>query len=352
MIVDLDNFPGRTLSGNGKTYHYFGGTAYLGLQTDKAFLKLYIENIKKYGANYSASRKSNVRFSVYEEGEAALADVTGSETCITLSSGYLTGQLVRNYFDSPEYECFYAPDTHPALHRENTKNHNSYEDLRESITIHLKKEPFATPVLYFDTINLNKKEYPGLDWLKQFPLEKLILVADDSHGFGITGNEGGGSYKKLKELNSKALVVCGSLGKGFGIAAGGVFGTRSFINELMETDMFIASSPAAPHSLATFLQARSIYARKRKLLLQHINTFAKKVNHMNHFVTLEAYPVFQYTDDTLSDHLLKNNIIVTHFKYPNDSADTISKIVLSAHHTGTDILYLTEAVNRYPTRLL
>lgn len=352
MIVDVDNFPGRTLSKNGKTYRYFGGTAYLGLQTDEAFLKLYVENIKKYGSNYSASRKSNVRFSVYEEGETALADVTGSEACITLSSGYLTGQLVSNYFDSPTYQYFYAPDAHPALHRKNTGNHKSYEDLRESITIHLKKNPSVAPVLYFDAINLNKKEYLGLGWLKQFPLEKLILVADDSHGFGITGNEGGGSYKTLKELNSKALVVCGSLGKGFGIAAGGIFGTRSFINKLMETDMFIASSPAAPHSLATFLQAQSIYAKKHKLLLQHINTFTEKVNHIDHFVTLEAYPAFQYTDTVLSDHLLKNDIIVTHFKYPNDSADTISRIVLSAHHTDTDILHLTDAVNRYPTRLL
>ena len=133
MTVYVDAFPGRTITQNGKTLLYFGGTAYLGLQTDETFLKIHIENVRKYGSNYAASRKSNVRFSVYEEGEAALADVTGSEACITLSSGYLAGQLVSTYFDAPAYKNFYAPGTHPALLRKNSNIFDTHETLKEAL---------------------------------------------------------------------------------------------------------------------------------------------------------------------------------------------------------------------------
>ena len=352
MIFYADNFPGRTITKDSKIYTYFGGTAYLGLQTDKTFQELFIKNVKKYGTAYSASRKSNVRFSVYEKAEAFLAQLVGSEACITISSGYLAGQLVSAYFNRPKYKTFYAPSTHPALHQKNTKNFSSFEALQAAVAAHIKNKPSVTPVLYFDVIDFNGNNYPGFDWIKSLPAERMILVADDSHGFGITGSHGEGSYRTLQAFDSKALVVCGSLGKGFGIQAGGIFGSSSFISELMETHMFAASSPPPPYTLATFLQAQAVYTEKRKTLLNHIEFFKEKINYPHRFRYMENYPTFTYSEEALSGHLLKNNIVVTNFKYPDEDADTPSRIVLSAHHTGTDILDLVTAINCYPTKPL
>ncbi|MCB0374301.1 MAG: aminotransferase class I/II-fold pyridoxal phosphate-dependent enzyme, partial [Sinomicrobium sp.] len=187
---------------------------------------------------------------------------------------------------------------------------------------------------------------------RSLPLQHIILVADDSHGLGITGPQGGGAYKTLRELRPKDLVVCGSLGKGFGIQAGVVFGSRSLINALAETDMVIASSPAAPATLATFLQAQQLYAEKRRALLHHITTFTAAIHPLSRFRYIENYPAFSYADETLSAHLLRHNIITTHFKYPNENAGTVSRIVLSAHHTGADMLQLITAVNSHPTKPL
>jgi 8-amino-7-oxononanoate synthase len=350
MTYYVTDFPDRTFHQNEKTYTYFGGTAYLGLQTDTAFQNLFIKNLKKYGTNYSASRKSNVRFSIYEEAETFLAHVIGSKACITISSGYLAGQLVSAYFNKPSYKSFYAPSTHAALHRQNTKNYETFEEVRTGITAHLKNNPVQTPVLYFDTINFKGNTYPHFDWLKMLPLENIILVADDSHGFGIIGDCGEGVYKMLQSLASKELIVCGSLGKGFGIQAGGIFGNLSLINELMEADMFIASSPAASCSLATFIQAQDIYHKKRSILHKHIKLFKEGIHHLSLFCHMENYPVFGYSDEELSNHLIKNNTIPTHFNYPNENADVVSRIVLSAHHTDMDILNLIATVNRYPTK--
>jgi len=101
MAIYIDGFPGRELELDQKRYLYFGGTSYLGLQTHKKFQDMYISNIRKYGTNYGASRKSNVRISVYEATENYLSHFVGSEACCTLSSGYLAGQLVRQTMDTP-----------------------------------------------------------------------------------------------------------------------------------------------------------------------------------------------------------------------------------------------------------
>ena len=58
MAIYIDGFPGRELELDHRKYLYFGGTSYLGLQTDGAFQDMYISNIRKYGTNYGASRKS------------------------------------------------------------------------------------------------------------------------------------------------------------------------------------------------------------------------------------------------------------------------------------------------------
>ena len=168
---------------------------------------------------------------------------------------------------------------------------------------------------------------------------------------GITGDRGGGSYRTLRKFNSKALIVCGSLGKGFGISGGAICSSKSLINKFMDTGMFGASGPAPPYGLATFLQAQALYAQKTQYFcFSIVHFFKEKVHDLSHFRYLDGYPVFNYTDDTLSGHLLKHGIVVTNFRYPNDDSGTIRKIVLSAHHTHKDMAQLIHTINRYPTR--
>ena len=93
-MYTIDGFPGRTITKDGKELLYFGGTSYLGLQTDADFQSIFIENIKKYGTAYSASRKSNIKISIFDEVDQYLAEMVGSKACISMSSGYLAGQLV------------------------------------------------------------------------------------------------------------------------------------------------------------------------------------------------------------------------------------------------------------------
>jgi len=342
-MYTIDEFPGRTITKAGKELLYFGGTSYLGLQTDANFQSLFIKNIKKYGTAYSASRKSNIRISIFDEVDEYLAELVGSEAGITMSSGYLAGQLVCDYFSKTKYALFYAPNTHSALYRNQQRVYQSWKKLEYAININTDQ----VPVLFLDSIDFHGDNYPNYTFLKNLSLKDVILVIDDSHGIGITGKNGGGSYKYLQSLQSKELLVSCSLGKGYGIQAGAIFSSKSMIDLLKDTPFFGGASPATPASLATLKDARQLIIDKRTQLNRNIDLFLSIVSDVSLFVYAKRHPTFNFQNECLAAHLEENGVIVTNFKYPTENDPLMSRIVLSASHTKKDILQICDIINKF-----
>ncbi|MFK5971789.1 MAG: aminotransferase class I/II-fold pyridoxal phosphate-dependent enzyme [Flavobacteriaceae bacterium] len=351
MAHYIDSFPGREIILNKRKYLYFGGTSYLGLQSDEEFKNIYIHNIKKYGTNYGASRKSNLRFSIFDKAENYLSALVGSESCITLSSGYLAGQLVSQYFNSSGYSLFYAPNTHsalnfqPAADQNNTKSYASFEALSNAVHAHLSKKNCTTPLVLLDSIDFSARNYPNFKGLQLLPLDKVIVLVDDSHGIGVVGSNGGGVYQKLKSLRPKELIVCCSLGKGFGIQAGAVFGSTERIGQLSNTNFFGGASPASPASMASLIDGDHIFARKRNQLQENIRFFLSELKHKESFLSMENHPAFSILDPKLAPYIEAHHIILSNFKYPSEDHNTMVRIVISACHLRKDISMLLSLVN-------
>ncbi|MFH6604381.1 aminotransferase class I/II-fold pyridoxal phosphate-dependent enzyme [Maribacter algicola] len=347
MIYRIDGFPGREIIVDGQKHLYFGGTSYLGLQTDPQFQEILIKNIKKYGTGYGASRKSNVRFTIFEEVENHLANLAGSESCVTMSSGYLAAQLLVRNFSSPEYKLFYAPHTHSALHLVGSRPYATYTALNIALKAHLEANRKATPVVLLDSIDFSGCNYPDFTQLKELPLSQVILIIDDSHGIGIVGDNGGGVFNELVKAEAKELIVCASLGKAFGVQAGAVFGKKERIRTLMETDFFGGASPATPAGLATLLDSKNILEEKRIKLQHNISFFLKHLKQKEGFFFMKDYPVFSFMDEDLATYLEQRCIITTNFSYPSDGDSTKSRIVLGAQHDIDDIQVLLRQIADY-----
>lgn len=348
MAHYIESFPDRKIKINGEDYLYFGGTSYLGLQTDAEFQKLYFKNVKKYGTNYGASRKSNVRFSIYEEAESYLAQLVGSESCITMSSGYLAGQFITQFLNNSEHKYFYAPNTHSALYASNKiKSYVTFSALNIAIRDHLDKHKATTPVVFLDAIDFSGNNYPDFNGLQMLPISDIILIIDDSHGIGVIGLKGGGVYRQVLAMNPKELMVCGSLGKGFGIQAGAIFGTLNRISQLIATDFFGGASPTSPANLATLLDSEKLFSTKRRQL--EINTLYFITNLVNpsKFKFMNGHPAFTFANEDLTTYLELNKIIVTSFRYPTEDANLMSRIVISAAHTEADIRRLCDLINMF-----
>ncbi len=345
MKVEVSKFPGRTINTDGNTFLYFGGTSYLGVQSDSEFQKLVVRSIRQYGSNFGASRRSNVQFSIFEEAEAYMAKWVGSEASLTMSSGYLAGQLVANHFNTKEYRMFYAPNSHSALFRTNAKPYTTYTTLNIALREHIEKKNREIPVIFLDSIDFSGCNYPDFQILQTLPLTSCILVVDDSHGIGVVGEEGSGVYGSLSAIPCQEIVVCASLGKALGLQGGAVFGKKERIEQMKSSNFFGGASPAAPFYLAIFMEAQEVYSKKRNLLQGNINRFLSELKITRLLNYMPGYPVFGFSNALLTDYLRKNNILITDFKYPTEDTYATNRIVLTAAHTEEDIIYLSGTLN-------
>jgi len=347
MAIKIDSFPGRELHIEGIPYLYFGGTSYLGLQDLPEFQELYIKHVRNYGTNYGASRKSNIQFSIYDKAEQYLAKLVGSEACITLSSGYLAGQFLAGFMESQRYKLFYVPHTHSALFRKEAKTYVTYASLNIALEDHLNSTNKTTPVLFLDAVDFSGGNFPNFQALKKLPLNKLIIVVDDSHGIGIVGNNGGGVYQSLSGLGAKELFICCSLGKGYGLQAGAIFGTKKDMEVLRNSSLYGGSSPPSPAAMATLLEADTIYKNRRNRLRQNLEFFLKNLDVNKKLRHMAGHPTISFQSPPLVDYMFKTKIIVTDFRSPNEDSETMSRIVISASHTIADLEKLAQLLNSF-----
>ncbi|MDQ8185784.1 aminotransferase class I/II-fold pyridoxal phosphate-dependent enzyme [Pelagicoccus sp. SDUM812002] len=288
-----------------------------------------------------------MRISIYEDAEKYLADWFGAEDSLTLSSGYLAGQLVCQSLLEEGCKLFHLPNTHPALHVESRESKiSNIQDLTTILNSRMQKS--ESSVLLLDSIDFHGNHYPDYDILHSFPLEKLILVVDDSHGFGVVGKDGKGSFEALSNLGAKELIVCGSLNKAFGLQVGAILATKKRITQIRHTPQFTGASPASPANIATFLEAKNLYRERLDSLRQNIELFKSLIEVDPFFEYNSGHPAFSLKNPKLADHLETENILITRFQYPTQATSPLTRLIINATHRQEDIEKLSEAIHSFP----
>ncbi|WP_242916251.1 aminotransferase class I/II-fold pyridoxal phosphate-dependent enzyme [Pontibacter liquoris] len=348
--ITADQLPGRTLCVNGAEFLFCSGTSYLGISRSEAFQQSLLAGFERYGTNYSSSRNSNLQLQVFTEAEDFLASYTGAEAALTMSSGYLAGQLVVQTLQN-EGRFLYAPGTHPALWRSMADAPYASVPFDEWVNLMLQQAP-ALPerqlILVCNSLDPLKAQNYSFDWVNKLPREKQItLIVDDSHGFGVTGENGAGIYPQLRGLQGIRLVVVSSFGKAFGIPAGLILGDRQLITQLRASSCFGGASPAIPAYLYAFLHSQQLFEAAREKLFSNILYFRKRLQQPELFRFFEAYPVFYTSEEALSSYLLQNQVLISSFRYPTPADAPITRVILNSLHTTADLDRLTELINGY-----
>jgi 8-amino-7-oxononanoate synthase len=344
MAYPILSIPDREILIDGKPHLYFGGTAYLGLQNYAPFKELYLSNVSKYGMHYGASRKSNVALDIYGATERYLAQWVGSESCLTMSSGYLSAQLIVQHLMEQGHTIIAAPNAHNALCINGVIATSSFNELEQRVSEEIDRNQLL-PVVLFDTIDFSAQQFPKFDGLRNLPLEKIILIGDDSHGMGIVGDNGRGCYSMLKTLQPAKLMVCCSLGKALGIQAGAIFGDADDIGMLESTPFYGGASPASPAFMATVLDAKEIYSNRLEILKTNYHYFKIQLRNPSFFTHMEVHPTLEFQNTEVASALNENGIIFTNFNYPDENGPIVSRIVLSAYHTKEDIQTMVDKLN-------
>ncbi|TDD96016.1 aminotransferase class I/II-fold pyridoxal phosphate-dependent enzyme [Flavobacterium cellulosilyticum] len=335
--MTVENFPDRIIIIDNVEYLYFGGTNYLAMSTNIDFQHILFESIKKWGTAYGSSRNSNIKLSVYDIAEKILAKNMGTDTALAVSSGMIAGKFVLEYLSKVTNAIFHFPDTHPAL--------MDSSSLPIIINGKLNTKIFDSTIskigVLADSIPGFKIEPVDLKILLEIPYDKeLFLVIDETHSFGIYGNE----WQNYLEKDNIKIIKIASMGKALGLSGGVIASNYSIISEIRNQKTFIGSSGMNPAYLNTFVNAQELYLEQKQKLQQNLNYLDTHFINRNGFIFHASYPVIYFENASVTEKLLNNRIITTSFNYTN-SSEKLNRIVITANHTFQDLDHLISQLN-------
>ncbi len=374
----LEYGTGRAVMIRERSYLFFGGTAYLGLNQHPGFTALFREGLQRYGLNNGTSRTNNVQLGIYDAAEQHAAEKFGFEQAILLSSGYLAAQLAvrqisNNY--SPD-QILYSPCSHPALwlngkptvNREtsggkpsgNSFPSESFQEWALATVQQINNSTEDSFLLISNTLdNVQPQRFDFSVFDAIGPDKKVHFILDDSHGLGIfhpsrTSVQWHSQEEFLKQFQEQSkqlqeqpqhtsphpgfkLTVVASLAKGSGIDAGIILSDQQTIQELRRTGVFVGASPSAPAFLYAFLKGDGIYQEQWEKLNTNIRFFEKHLPELKKWVYIPDYPVFYRPGMQYFDKLAEKEILISSFPYPDPADQPLDRIVVSAAHTREDL---------------
>ena len=342
----LKHLPGRTVQIDNEPWLYFSGTGYLGAAWNEGLQNLVRAGMQQYGLHFGGSRLSNIQLNIFAEAEEFLANYAGAEKALLLSSGTLAGQLLMRVL-SQYGEVLAAPGAHPAIWANAVPEVNTWESWVEKVKT-IAQTPGPALVIAANSIDPLRVRRFDFAWLSTLSLQReLIVVIDDSHGFGLTGAEGSGIYRSLTLPPGAQLLVISSLGKALGIPAGVILGPKMWLERLWVSPYFGGASPPAPAYLLALVQGQSFYAESRQKLQANIQQFVQNLPELVDFHFFPEYPVFYTPNSGLAAFLSQRKILISSFPYPTPQDALVTRIVLSSLHTDGDISSLLESLHYY-----
>ena len=330
--MNVNQFPDRIIEIDQEQYLYFGGTAYLGLPTNKAFQELVVKNILKWGTTYGSSRNANIKVTAYENGETFLANYIKAAAVVTVSSGMLAGKLAIEELKKQTDTFFHFDDIHTAIQSNNSLpvfidrkiNPKLLNEKEEKITI------LTDGVPSFETNPID------LNVLMEIPKHKEVtLLIDESHSLGILGKKGCGIYSDIN-LPIKRKIMVSSLGKAFGLTGGVIASDTTFINQIKKSEIFGSAAGMNPAFVQTLADASEIYPKQHQKLVENLSYIDHKIIKEDSIKFDKNYPLIYLKDKNIINVLQANKIIIASFKY-KENADNLNRVVVTANHTKEDL---------------
>ena len=339
--MNVNRFPNRKIIIENQEYLYFGGTSYLGLPTNKKFIKIIAKSLKKWGTSYGSSRSANIKLVAYEKAEQFLAHFIKAEAALTISSGMLAGKIVIDVLEK-QTDCFYHfPNLHAALKHKsslpifenNVINPKLVDGISEKVTILTD----AVPSLSVQAIDLGILD-------KISSNKEITLVVDESHTLGLLGENGCGIYAEINLPNLHRKIMIASLGKAMGTTGGVIASDADFINEVKINNNYVSAAGMNASFAYSLSKINSLIVKQNQKLkkkLKFIDTILVKSDQVNFDIN---YPILYPKIKNIYSILKEQKIIITNFAYPNDDGE-LNRIVITANHKKKDLQKIISTLN-------
>ncbi|WP_343689211.1 hypothetical protein [Chitinophaga sp.] len=330
MHLHTNSTPDTVTHVSGKEYLFFSGFSYLGLHAHPHYKEALRNGIDLYGTVFVSSRIANLRLDLYEELDDTLADMLRQQAAASFSSGYLASQAAIQYA-ATQGEILYAPSTHPSLRLGKVVLPNmGWQEWTAETIARVNAWPDNTFVIVADGVNPLTSTIHDFKWLNEINREVMVVI-DDSHGFGVLGNDGGGIVHSLPRHPPLRYLLSASLAKAFSIQGGVVAGRLEDIIAIKKTPAFTAGTSLMPASAWAFLQSKTLFRYQRELMHQRIAEFSALTQQMPQLHNPFQLPVF-LLNAGIEKTLEAQGTIISSFGYPNPDSPPVNRIVITALH--------------------
>lgn len=390
--LSFDGPPDAMISIAGRTYLYFAGNGYLGLQAEPEILAATCEAVLQYGVGTATTRTAFTSPPVFEV-ERRVSQILGMERALYTASGYIANQILLESLEGTFDRIFIDESAHYSLFdsakrirgtrlRPIVFKHASVGDLKEKLdgNLQMHERPIILTDSVFAMLGTIAPIRDYIDLLADY--DGASLLVDDAHGFGVLGANGLGIFEHFgidparanrtvqddaeafglsdfdgsDEEIATRLYLAFSLSKAVGGCGGMIPGSESFVQRLKDrsTVYFGASAPASPIAAAT--------AKALSILVD--NSIRSKLRHNTQYLKSQFRKIGLEVDDSpipvviltlgssgnmrrIQKELSRQDILISYLpRYAGLGSEGALRIVIFATHSTDMIDELVETLKK------
>ena len=252
---------------------------YLGLSTHPKVLDAAVEATRAFGTGASGSRLISGNSELYATLEAALAKAKGTEAALVFSSGYAANTGVIPVLAGERALILSDALNHASIIDGCRLSRATKKVYRHCDVAHLKallmeSAGFQRRLIITDGVfSMDGDIAPLPDICEVAAQHDAMVLVDDAHGFGVLGENGGGTVAHFGLQHQEGIIQMGTLSKAIGGLGGYIAGSRALIALLINRARgFIFTTGLPPATLAAATAALNIMRSSPELwhrLLSH-----------------------------------------------------------------------------------
>jgi 7-keto-8-aminopelargonate synthetase-like enzyme len=348
----------------GQTFSYFGGCDYFRLASHPHIHAAVGAGMKRFGLNVAASRVTTGNHPVYIQLEQTLAQFFGAETAVLANSGYITNLIVAQALAGHFSHALIDERSHVALQDAVAMlncpvlrfKHRDVTDFANTLK---RCGPGSRPVVLTDGMfSYNGSVAPLAEYLELLPRDGLMVI-DDAHGAGTLGATGRGSVE-IEGVDRRRLVQNITLSKAFGCYGGAILCSAQLRKKLIQSRIFVGSTPLPPPLAAGTLAAIRLIRADRTLRARlEQNSAYLKTKLLRAGFPLEDLPgpivptrlKTIAANQKLKSALLQQKILPPFVKYPGGPAQGYFRFVICSEHTRSQLDRLARTLSPFARML-
>ena len=251
---------------------------YLGLSTHPKVIEAAVEATRAFGTGASGSRLISGNSELYATLEATLAKAKGTEAALVFSSGYAANTGTIPVLADERALILSDALNHASIIDGCRLSRATRRVYRHCDVAHLKtllagSTGFQRRLIITDGVfSMDGDIAPLPDICEVAAQHDAMVLVDDAHGFGVLGEDGGGTVAHFGLQNS-GIIQMGTLSKAVGGLGGYIAGSRALIELLINrARSFIFTTGLPPATLAAATAALNVIRSSPELrhrLLSH-----------------------------------------------------------------------------------